>query len=98
MSTRLYRDLFQYITKYAPWPDHSGYFLLTVHFSDHYMLRPDAWPAQIAIHRTVEVDFDIPSMDEEQRHSCYQQTGTVRSQAELEMIAAELQMKTELQI
>jgi hypothetical protein len=62
------------------------------------MFRPDVWPAQVAIHRTVEVDFDIPSMDEEQRHSGYQQTGTMRSQAELEMIAAELQMKTELQI
>jgi len=37
-------------------------------------------------------------MDEEQRHSHYKQTGTVRSQAELEMIAAELQMKNDLQI
>jgi hypothetical protein len=56
------------------------------------------WPAHVTIHRTVEVDFDIPSMDEEQLRSGYGQSCTVRSQAELEMIAAELQMKTELQI
>jgi hypothetical protein len=62
------------------------------------MFRANVWPAQVAIHRTVEVDFDIPSMDEEQPHNGFKPTGTVRSQAELEMIAVELQMKTDLQI
>lgn len=62
------------------------------------MFRAKVWPAQVAIHRTVEVNFDIPSMDEEQPYGGYKQTSTVRSQAELEMIAAELQMKTDLQI
>jgi len=62
------------------------------------MFRAKVWPAQVAIHRTVEVDFDTPSMDEEQPHGGYKQTRTVRSQVELEMIAAEQQMKTELQI
>ena len=60
--------------------------------------RSNVLPAQIAIHRTVEVDFDIPRMDVEQPHGDYKQTRTVRSQAELEMIAAELQMKNDLQI
>jgi hypothetical protein len=69
-----------------------------VHFSDQYMFRAKVWPAQVAIHRTVEVDFDIPSMDEERPRSGYKQTHTVRSQAELEMMAAEQQMKTDLQI
>jgi hypothetical protein len=55
----------------------------------------NVWPAQVAIHRTVEVDFDMPCTDEEQP---YKETRTVQSQVELEMIAAELQMKTELQI
>ncbi|KAF8492565.1 hypothetical protein F5888DRAFT_1857794 [Russula emetica] len=82
MSTRLYRDLFQYIT------------------NDHYVFatRANVWPAQVAIHRTVEVDFDIPHIDEEQPHGDYKQTRTVQSQVELEMIAAELQMKNDLQI
>jgi hypothetical protein len=60
--------------------------------------RANVWPAQVAIHRTVEVDFDIPRMDEEQPHGDYKQTRTVQSQAELEIIAAELQMKNDLQI
>jgi hypothetical protein len=97
MSTRLYRDLFQYITKYA--------LNLTtratpsaVHFSDHYMFatRSSAWPAQVAIHRTVEINFDIQRTDEEQPHCEY--TRTVRSQAELEIIAAERQMKDDFKI
>lgn len=58
----------------------------------------NVWPAQVAIHRTVEVDFDIPCTDEEQQNSVYKETRTQQSQAELEMIAAEIQMKTELQI
>ena len=60
--------------------------------------RANVWPPQVAIHRTVEIDFDIPCIDEEQPHGEYKQTRTVRSQAELEMIAAELQMKNDLQI
>lgn len=100
MSTRLYRDLFQYITKYALQLDDAGYFLSTVHFSDNYMFtsRANVLPAQVAIHRTVEVDFDVPPMDVEQPHSDFKQTHTVRSQAELDMIAAEIQMKNDLQI
>ena len=62
------------------------------------MFRAKVWPAEVAIHRTVEVDFDLPPMDEEQPRSGYKQTCSVRSQAELDMIAAELQMKTELHI
>jgi hypothetical protein len=98
MSTRLYRDLFQYITKYAPYTDNSGYFLSTVRFSDQYMFHAHVWPAQVAIHRIVEVDFDTPRLDEERPRSAYNQTHTVRSQAELEMITAELQLKNDLQI
>jgi hypothetical protein len=100
MSTRLYRDLFHHITKYTPSPDNSGYFLLTVHFSDNHMLttRPNVWPGQVTIHRTVEVGLDTQCVDEEQPRGNYVQTHTVRSQAELEMIAAELQMKNDLQI
>lgn len=100
MSTRLYRDLFQYITKYAPWVDNSIYSLSTVHFSDQlaFTTRPNVWPAQVAIHRTVEVEFDAPRLDEEQALGDCKQTRTVRSQAELEMIAAEIQLKNDLQI
>ena len=57
--------------------------------------RANFLPAQVAIHRTVEVDFDISPTDVEQPHK---QTRTVRSQAELDMIAAEIQMKNDLQI
>lgn len=60
--------------------------------------RANVLPAQVAIHRTVEVDFDIPRMDVEQPHVDYKQTHTVRSQADLDMIVAELQMKNDLQI
>jgi hypothetical protein len=62
------------------------------------MICANAWPTQVTIHRTVEVNLDAPRMDEEQPHGDYKQTHTVRSQAELEMIAVELQMKTDLQI
>jgi hypothetical protein len=60
--------------------------------------RPNVCPAQIAIHRAVEVDFDIRRTDEEQPNSDYKETRTVQSQAELEIIAAEIQMKNDLQI
>jgi len=79
MSTRLYRDLFQYITN-----DHDV-------FGRH---RANVWPhqnVQVAVHKTVEVDVDL---DEESGH--FKQT--VRSQADLDMITAELQMKKDLQI
>jgi hypothetical protein len=45
----------------------------------------------------VEVDVDLPHMDEEQLRS-FKQTVSMRSQAELEIMAAELQMKSDLQI
>jgi hypothetical protein len=106
MSTRLYRDLFQYITKYALQRDASGYVLSTVLLSDHDVFgrrRANVWPhqnVQVAVHKTVEVDVDLP-MDEEQPglpRGDYKQTITVRSQAELDMITAEIQMKKDLQI
>ena len=52
---------------------------------------------QVAVHKTVEIDVDLRHMDEEQLRS-FKQTVSVRSQAELDMIAAELQMKNDLQI
>ena len=61
-------------------------------------VNANAWPAQVAIHRTVEVDFDMPCADEEQPHGVCKETHTVQSQVELDMIAAEIQMKTEFQI
>jgi hypothetical protein len=57
--------------------------------------RANVWPhqnVQVAVHKTVEVDVDL---DEEQ--SAYFKQ-TVRSQAELDMITAENQMKKDLQI
>ncbi|KAF8462075.1 hypothetical protein DFH94DRAFT_688745 [Russula ochroleuca] len=86
MSTRLYRDLFQYIT------------------NDHYTFdyrRPKFLPqqnVQVAVHKTVEVDVDLRHLDEEQLRSGFMQTVSMRSQAELEIIAAELQMKNDLRI
>jgi hypothetical protein len=89
MSTRLYRDLFQYIT------------------NDHDVFgrrRANVWPqqnVQVAVHKTVEVDVDLRDLDEERSglpHGAYKQTVTVRSQAEMDMITAELQMKKDLQI
>ncbi|KAH9998612.1 hypothetical protein BJV77DRAFT_979293 [Russula vinacea] len=87
MSTRLYRDLFQYIT------------------NDHDMFgrrRANVWHqnVQVAVHKTVEVDVDLRHMDEERAGlpGAYKQTVTVRSQAELDMMAAEIQMKKDLQI
>ncbi len=100
MSTRLYRDLFQYITKYAFRLDNSGYFLSTILLSDHDVFgrrRANVWPqqdVQVAVHKTVEVDVDVRHVDEER----IKQTFTVRSQEEMDMITAELQMKKDLQI
>jgi hypothetical protein len=103
MSTRLYRNLFQYITKYAPNLTTSHYFLFNVSSSDHHPFchrSPNFLPEhdiQVAVHKTVEVDVDLPHMDEEQLRS-FKQTVSMRSQAELEIMAAELQMKSDLQI
>lgn len=62
--------------------------------------RPaNVWPhqnVQVAVHKTVEVDVDL--LDEERRHGDFKQTVSVRSQAELELITAEAQMKKDLQI
>jgi hypothetical protein len=106
MSTRLYRDLFQYITKYALQADSAGYLLSTVLLSDHDPFgrrRPNVWPnqnVQVAVHKTVEVDVDLSRVDEEQPgfRDDYKQTATVRSKAELDLITAEIQMKKDLQI
>jgi len=84
MSTRLYRDLFQYITN-----DHDVFG----------RRRANVWPqqdVQVAVHKTVEVNVDVRHMDEE--HGGIKQTATVRSQEELDMITVELQMKKDLQI
>ncbi|KAI9438610.1 hypothetical protein H4582DRAFT_2076239 [Lactarius indigo] len=101
MSTRLYRDLFQYITKYGPQPDNSGYVLSTVYLSDHDPFgrrRPNVYPqpnVQVAVHRTVEYDVDLRRGDEEQAGKSI---ATIRSQADMELHTAELQMKKDLQI
>jgi len=84
MSTRLYRDLFQYITN-----DHDPFG----------RRRPNVWAhqnVQVAVHKTVEVDVDLRHVDEEQVG--YKQGFAVRSQAEMELHTAELQMKKDLQI
>jgi len=89
MSTRLYRDLFQYITN-----DHDP-------FGRH---RPNVWThqnVQVAVHKTVEVDVDLMRIDEEDPGLAvdgHKQTATVRSKAEMELINVELQMKKDLQI
>jgi hypothetical protein len=107
MSTRLYRDLFQYITKYAPQPDNSGYLLSTVHLSDHDPFgrrRANVWPSQnvqVAVHKTVEYDVDLRDIDEERGRRPrgeFKPTMSVQSQAEIELHTAELQMKKDLQI
>jgi hypothetical protein len=46
----------------------------------------------------VEVDVDLGYLDEEQPNGVFKQTVTVRSQADMDMIAAELQMKNDLHI
>ena len=53
---------------------------------------------QVAVHKTVEVDVDLGYIDEEQPNGTFRQSVTVRSQAEMDMIAAELQMKNDLHI
>jgi hypothetical protein len=64
--------------------------------------RANVWHqnVQVAVHKTVEVDVDLRHMDEERAGlpGAYKQTVTVRSQAEMDMITAELQMKKDLQI
>jgi hypothetical protein len=106
MSTRLYRDLFQYITKYAPQSDKSGCLLSTVNLSDHDPFarrRAPVFPqqnVQVAVHKTVEYDVDL-RVDEERGRpplSELKQTMTARSQTDMELHTAELQMKKDLQI
>jgi hypothetical protein len=63
--------------------------------------RANVWPqqhedVQVTIHRTVEVNVDVRQMDEER--GSIKQTVTLRSQEEMDMITAELQMKKDLQI
>jgi hypothetical protein len=108
MSTRLYRDLFQYITKYAAQLDNSGNPLSTVLLSDHDPFgrrrAANVWPhqnVQVAVHKTVEYDVDLRRIDEERLglpHGDFKQTMTMRSQAEIELHTTELQMKKDLQI
>jgi hypothetical protein len=107
MSTRLYRDLFQYITKYVLLVDRSGSLLSTFLLSDHDPFgrrRPSVWAhqnVQVAVHKTVEVDVDLTRIDEENPGLAgdgHKQTATVRSKAEMELINAEIQMKKDLQI
>lgn len=63
--------------------------------------RANVWPQQpedvrVAIHRTVEVNVDVREMDEER--GVIKQTVTMRSQEEIDMITAELQMKKAFRI
>jgi hypothetical protein len=101
MSTRLYRDLFQYITKYALQRDSSAHILLTVLLSDHDVYgrrRAKVWPhpnVEVAVHKTIEVDVDLLQMDEEHAGK---HTISVRSQEEIQMMAEELQMKKDFHI
>lgn len=83
MSTRLYRDLFQYITN-----DHDVYG----------RRRAKVWPhpnVEVAVHKTIEVDVDLHQLDEEHggKH-----TISTRSQEDIQMMAEELQMKKDLHI
>jgi hypothetical protein len=60
--------------------------------------RAKVWPptnVEVAIHKTIEVDVDLFQMDEEH---CGNQTVSVRSQEEIQMMVEELQMKKDLQI
>lgn len=106
MSTRLYRDLFQYITRYARLLDKLKLPSQLSFFSEHDPFggrRPNVWAqnVQVAVHKTVEYDVDLRRVDEERLglpHGDYKQTITVRSQAELELHNTELQMKKDLQI
>jgi len=80
MSTRLYRDLFQYITS-----DHDVYG----------RRRTKVWPhpnVEVAVHKTIEVDVDL-RIDEEYGGK---RTMSMRSQEEIQMMAEELQMKKDL--
>jgi hypothetical protein len=101
MSTRLYRDLFQYITKYALQRDSSAYIISTVLLSDHDVYgrrRAKVWPhpnVEVAVHKTIEVDVDLLQIDEEHGDK---HTISIRSQEDMQMMADELQMKRDLQI
>jgi len=102
MSTRLYRDLFQYITKYVFQPYNSSYSLSIVLLSDHDVYgrrRAKVWPhpnVEVAVHKTIEVDVDLRA--DEEYGGNLKQTISMRSQEEIQMMAEELQMKKDLQI
>jgi len=83
MSTRLYRDLFQYITN-----DHDVYGRRRAKVFPH----PNV---EVAVHKTIEVEVDLLQMDEEHggKH-----TISVRSQEDIQMMETELQMKKDLHI
>jgi hypothetical protein len=101
MSTRLYRDLFQYITKYAFQRDCSAYILSTVLLSEHDVYgrrRAKAWPhpnVEVAVHKTIEFDVNLLQMDEEHGGK---DSNSMRSQEDIQMMAEELQMKQDLHI
>jgi hypothetical protein len=77
------------------------YFLSTVRFSDNrdpnYFAHANTWGprqnAQITIHQTVEVDFDVQRLDEEGVG-----LDTLRSPAELDILEVELRMKNNFRI
>jgi hypothetical protein len=100
MSTRLYRDLFQYITKYALQRDSSAYIVLTILLSDHDVYgrrRAKVWPhpnVEVAVHKTIEVDVDL-RMDEEHGGK---RSLSVRSQDDIQMMAEELQMRRDFHL
>lgn len=57
--------------------------------------RPNVWPHQnVQVAVQVEVDVDL----DEEHGVPFKQTVTVQSQAELDLITAELQMKKDFQI
>lgn len=81
--------------------DSSAYILSTVLLSDHDVYgrrRAKVWPhpnVEVAVHKTIEVDVDLLQMDEEHggKH-----TISVRSQEDIQLMEAELQMKKDFQI
>jgi hypothetical protein len=103
MSTQLYRNLFQYITKYAPQSDKSSYLLSTVNLSDHDPLthhHANVWPQQnmqVAIHRTMEYNVNL-HVNEEQGRPPVHEFKQMQPQADIELHTVELQMKKDLQI
>jgi len=77
------------------------YFLSSVRFSDNrdpnHLAQANIWGprqnAQITIHQTVEVGFDVQRLDEEDVGP-----DALRSPAELDILAVELRMKNNFRI